>query len=50
MHYRDDEANKQEFDRRRRAKNVTLGLVLTALVVMFYLITVVKFQILIIEF
>lgn len=46
----DDDTKKQEVDRRRRAKNVALGLSLTALVVLFYLITVVKFQILINDF
>ena len=45
----DDDTKRQEFDKRRRAKNLALGLTLTVLVVLFYLITVVKFQILIIK-
>ena len=33
---------KAEFDRRRRQRNIALGLLLVAFVVLFYAITVVK--------
>ena len=46
----DDDTKRQELTKRRRAKNMVLGLTLTALVILFYLITVTKFQILIINF
>ena len=49
MGFPDDDTKRQEFDKRRRAKNLALGLTLTVLVVLFYLITVVKFEILIFE-
>ena len=45
-----DDTKRQGFDRRQRTKNIALGLSLTALVVLFYLITVVKFQILMVKF
>ena len=33
---------KTEFDRRRRSRNIVLGLVLLGLVILFYAITIVR--------
>ena len=46
----DEDTNSQETKKRRRAKNLALGAILSSLVILFYFITIVKFQILIIEF
>ena len=46
----DEDTNSQETKKRRRAKNLALGAILSGLVILFYFITIVKFQILIIEF
>lgn len=46
----EEDTNLQEINKRRRAKNLALGAILSGLVVLFYLITIVKFQILIIKF
>jgi hypothetical protein len=46
----DEDVNPQETNKRRRAKNLALGAILSSLVILFYFITMVKFQILIFEF
>ena len=45
----DEDTKLKELYRRRRAKNLALGIVLSSLVTLFYFITIVKFQILIID-
>ncbi len=43
MCWRVDDMKRHEFYKRRRSKNIALGVILLALAALFYLITIVKF-------
>ncbi len=43
MCWRVDEMKRHEFNKRRRSKNIALGVILLALAALFYLSTIVKF-------
>ena len=43
MRSREDNVKRYEFYKRRRSTNIALGVILLVLVVLFYLITFVKF-------
>ena len=43
MWLRVDDMKRHEFNKRRRSKNIALGVILLVLAALFYLITIVKF-------